>query len=195
MNPLAKCPVCGAAVFFFQSEFGGRVYFDELGPPWPKHPCTSVTEPISGAKRAPSAGRRVSAPWFHKGWRPFIIAEATFVQDRIIQICLVMGIQKKLSVYTSSEIAQAGLSLKEIVAHIRPVNSGRYEISYIDAAGQPKKLRAFRKKSRMVKAVNSKLLYEMKAASTKPARKVRKRRKLWAQKSAIVANKSVSVSR
>jgi hypothetical protein len=27
-------------VFFYQSPFGGRVFFDDLGWPWPKHPCT-----------------------------------------------------------------------------------------------------------------------------------------------------------
>lgn len=36
----AKCPVCKESVFFYQSEFGGRVFFDSLGWPWPKHPCT-----------------------------------------------------------------------------------------------------------------------------------------------------------
>jgi hypothetical protein len=41
VRPNATCPVCGASVFFFQNEHGSRVYFDELGPPWPKHPCTS----------------------------------------------------------------------------------------------------------------------------------------------------------
>ena len=41
VNPNAHCPVCGAEVYFYQSPYGGRVFFDELGPPWPKHPCTS----------------------------------------------------------------------------------------------------------------------------------------------------------
>jgi len=40
VNPNATCPVCGASVFFYQSPEGGKVYFDSLGPPWPKHPCT-----------------------------------------------------------------------------------------------------------------------------------------------------------
>lgn len=40
LNPNAKCPVCGVKVFFFQSEDGGRVFFDDVGWPWPKHPCT-----------------------------------------------------------------------------------------------------------------------------------------------------------
>ena len=40
VNPNADCPVCGQPVFFYQNHSGSRVYFDELGPPWPKHPCT-----------------------------------------------------------------------------------------------------------------------------------------------------------
>jgi hypothetical protein len=40
VNPNAECPVCGAPVFFYQNEHGSRVFFDELAPPWPKHPCT-----------------------------------------------------------------------------------------------------------------------------------------------------------
>ena len=40
VNPNARCPVCGESVYFYQSPNGGRVFFDELGPPWPKHPCT-----------------------------------------------------------------------------------------------------------------------------------------------------------
>lgn len=38
--PNARCPVCGAQVFFFANSLGSRVFFDGLGPPWPKHPCT-----------------------------------------------------------------------------------------------------------------------------------------------------------
>src|SRR5580698_9339053 len=44
VNPNARCPVCGADVYFYQSPYGGRVFFDELGPPWPKHPCTSSND-------------------------------------------------------------------------------------------------------------------------------------------------------
>lgn len=39
-RPNATCPVCGAFVYFYANELGSRVYFDEIGPPWPKHPCT-----------------------------------------------------------------------------------------------------------------------------------------------------------
>jgi hypothetical protein len=40
VNPNAHCPVCGERVFFYQSPHGGRVFFDNLGWPWPKHGCT-----------------------------------------------------------------------------------------------------------------------------------------------------------
>jgi peptidoglycan/xylan/chitin deacetylase (PgdA/CDA1 family) len=40
VTPNATCPECGADVFFYQNQYGSRVYFDDLGPPWPKHPCT-----------------------------------------------------------------------------------------------------------------------------------------------------------
>lgn len=39
VNPNARCPVCEKSVFYYESEHGGKVWFDELGPPWPKHPC------------------------------------------------------------------------------------------------------------------------------------------------------------
>jgi putative hemolysin len=34
VNPNAKCPVCGDAVYFYANEHGSRVFFDDLGPPW-----------------------------------------------------------------------------------------------------------------------------------------------------------------
>lgn len=49
VNPNARCPVCSAEVFFYKSPTGGRVYFDALGPPWPKHPC------ISGGSEVPDS--------------------------------------------------------------------------------------------------------------------------------------------
>lgn len=44
VNPNARCPVCDAPVFYYQNEYGSRVFFDDLGPPWPKHGCTDNTE-------------------------------------------------------------------------------------------------------------------------------------------------------
>lgn len=77
--PNAICPVCGCEVFFYQSPFGGRVFFDSLGPPWPKHPCTDQSRSLNtnvrsidrvyGIKRAPSTP--AVRPLFKRSeWRP-----------------------------------------------------------------------------------------------------------------------------
>lgn len=59
VNPDARCPECGAIVFFYQSPYGGRVFFDDLGWPWPKHPCTDNPRTQSGTvKRVDQKSRR-----------------------------------------------------------------------------------------------------------------------------------------
>lgn len=56
VNPNATCPVCGKTVFFYQSPHGGRVFFDALGWPWPKHPCTDTTAAQTGKVPTPRRG-------------------------------------------------------------------------------------------------------------------------------------------
>lgn len=65
--PNAACPVCGARVFFYQSPYGGRVFFDDLGPPWPKHGCTdNIPQPVSRTPKRQSDG---SAPEHSPAWK------------------------------------------------------------------------------------------------------------------------------
>jgi hypothetical protein len=66
-TPNARCPVCGASVFFYQSPYGGRVYFDSLGPPWPKHPCT--THEYLASSGLPSRKSEYLG-WYQEGWKP-----------------------------------------------------------------------------------------------------------------------------
>jgi hypothetical protein len=58
-DPNALCPVCGATVFYYQNSSGSRVFFDDLGWPWPKHPCTDNPAAQSGKVRRPVAKRRL----------------------------------------------------------------------------------------------------------------------------------------
>lgn len=54
--PNARCPVCSSSVYFYDLVNTGRVYFDELGAPWPKHPCTDkLSEFNAGAVNAGDA--------------------------------------------------------------------------------------------------------------------------------------------
>ena len=34
-----QCRYCGKEVRYYENEYGSRVFFDHLGPPWPKHRC------------------------------------------------------------------------------------------------------------------------------------------------------------
>jgi len=45
VNP-STCKYCGQEVYFYANEYGSRVFFDELGPPWPKHCCENLPLPI-----------------------------------------------------------------------------------------------------------------------------------------------------
>ena len=40
LSPNARCPVCEDPVYFYANSYGSRVFFDDVGPPWPKHECT-----------------------------------------------------------------------------------------------------------------------------------------------------------
>lgn len=50
INHNARCPRCNERVFYYQNQYGSRVFFDELAPLWTKHPCTDNRAP-SGATR------------------------------------------------------------------------------------------------------------------------------------------------
>lgn len=70
-------------MFFYQSPFGGKVFFDELGPPWPKHPCTDSGLGMNlGGQRSSlahkqhsgnttTANRLPRAP--RAGWAPLVV--------------------------------------------------------------------------------------------------------------------------
>jgi hypothetical protein len=66
-------------VYFFQATNGGRVFFDELGPPWPKHPCTDRSTDDSPVviDRLPGRASGTATPsWERDGWSPFLLTEA-----------------------------------------------------------------------------------------------------------------------
>jgi len=48
IDPNARCPVCGDQVFYYQSPHGGRVFFNDVGWPWEKHPCTDNPKSQTG---------------------------------------------------------------------------------------------------------------------------------------------------
>ena len=72
VNPRSKCPVCREPVFFYRSPNGGGVYFDALGHPWPKQPCTesSVSLPMRPTLDHILSDRKA---WVRQGWSAIIL--------------------------------------------------------------------------------------------------------------------------
>lgn len=77
-TPNARCPVCSASVFFYVSPYGGRVFFDNLGPPWPKHPCTDNGRPPRLEYGAP----QTNAVWQMGGLMPFTVDGVLWGKER-----------------------------------------------------------------------------------------------------------------
>ena len=128
--PNARCPVCRAPVFFYQSTSGGRVFFDELGPPWPKHPCTTLHRsplPIEpGQARAAESSGRLQQ-WQKGGWRPLLVRFATPVDSRITCIQGTLD-QNLVTFYMRTVGARSGVRLEassEAVYLVRPMERGR----------------------------------------------------------------------
>ena len=86
VNPNARCPECNAEVYFYQSPYGGRVFFDDLGWPWPKHPCTDKPSVQTGKfhRLEPKRSRPFRSAGGEKAM-VFRLAELTSEND---QVCL-----------------------------------------------------------------------------------------------------------
>ena len=85
-NPNASCPVCGASVFFYQSPYGARVFFDELGPPWRKHPCTDNSNHYDHVV-APKIGQTSTEfRWQKSAWSPALDFKLSKVRSNVYQI-------------------------------------------------------------------------------------------------------------
>jgi hypothetical protein len=85
--PNCSCSVCGALIFFYRSPNGGAVFFDELGPPWPKHGCLDGMYPrkpkhtkISEIKKNPRQYR------WQSNWEPLFINLIKNVDRQVIEI-------------------------------------------------------------------------------------------------------------
>jgi hypothetical protein len=128
VSPNANCPVCGVAVFFFQSSNGGRVFFDELGPPWPKHPCTNNR---LNEKCKPSFK---SYRWQSDGWSPFIISGSVSINNDLIKVSGSHGLLELTIYLVKSEIPgpkEASETLFLSLIQARSVSEGRFEISLL----------------------------------------------------------------
>lgn len=98
--PNARCPECGDNVFFYRSPNGGSVFFDDLGPPWPKHPCTEGNFTKSPQRRPPPKAYTIENLKCGKdGWLPIQITEIASTSAKEIVKISFSASQSSQSVY------------------------------------------------------------------------------------------------
>ena len=150
VNPNAKCPVCGVAVFYYRSPYGGSVFFDELGPPWPKHPCTdnsSIPEPITASERTQLGSDESEYEWQRKEWEPykiFSVMDYPAINGKKIEnsfVCILGWYGGSIvSLYCRKEQGGYNMSHKSLVSDgtlvfVRKGTGERYELSLYSVEG------------------------------------------------------------
>lgn len=139
--PGAHCPVCGADVFFYNSPDGGRVFFDELGPPWPKHPCTDNGDAIRQVEK-PSAR---SYSWLLQGWHPLKVVSAVWVDPRIVQVnALYREVALRLFKPVPRKPKEGGVGLGSLL-QAKEFDELRYVVSTVDGMGSEKRFFLYRR--------------------------------------------------
>jgi hypothetical protein len=139
-------------VGFFLSFTGrGASFFDELGPPWPKHPCTDSTSSPAGfdSHRSQPVRRFERYDWERDGWAPFFITSAININPLIKKIRgsfqgedLVLYIRSALKNHrTQSSVTNSSL------AHLRRVDSITFDISVFTPSVGPLIGKAFLRQS------------------------------------------------
>lgn len=132
-NPNAKCPRCGANVFFYRSPDGGCVFFDELGSPWPKHECLHADEQ---PKPHPlSSGRRRHPTWpfvWMKKW-PLPNKEGTLLSDVDDRLLIVRTNWLKIPLWTPIWLSRHPTVAGRYRASLPRVKDGNVSESAYDA--------------------------------------------------------------
>lgn len=138
--PNAHCPVCGATVFFYQSPYGGRTFFDELGPPWPKHPCTDNNGNI--VRVSGSVAPRSS--WSSVGWAPFLIVSIERFDPELLMLEGKYN-DLPLRVYVKQSFRRYGDLdgvTRQTAIHMRRMGGDRFELSFLWTMNRPATIHA-----------------------------------------------------
>ena len=151
--PNAKCPVCGAAVFFHQSSDGGRVFLDELGPPWPKHPCTDNGGILTRLHSYEPASVARTPSCMGQGWDPLFIL---CVLGRHKYVYEVKGNYQNssITIYFVKRRSRHSSIIEGItqdtIAFLKTAGNGHYKVELLSSSGVPIQLLAYSRKTEAV---------------------------------------------
>lgn len=133
------CSACGNAVFVYQSKHGGRAVFDELGPPWLKHPCSDGARAVRlSASDQSLPTRRYS--WQEAGWLPITDLIVDPVGANHVRLHGQHNSQL-LTLYIPVTTVDAGADPVTQIAdspiHARQMIDGTYELAFLTQDFRP----------------------------------------------------------
>lgn len=138
--PNASCPVCREPVFFYQSENGGRVFFDDLGPPWPKHRCTdssSYPKQITSHSITNILSSNNKYLWEKEGWQPFFILSVSKIGKYSLKVSGVTDGKKitfNIQPAQKHHVKHDNIST-DCIAHLLKGKKGGYKLSIATTIG------------------------------------------------------------
>lgn len=131
-TPNANCPECNDPVFFYQNERGSRVFFDELGPPWPKHPCTDSGQFVPFAAKQVDAK---SSSACNAGWSVVELLNVTKTSTGQYRFDLKLNASGSIPLFINSYDVEVRANLKllsnESICFLKQESKGIYSISLL----------------------------------------------------------------
>lgn len=151
--PNSTCPICGERVFYYENSHGSKVWFDDLGPPWPIHGCFQDGYAQLPSKRNTEENKneplhlknidsvdptyRVANPnqenaeFLLVSKTPCtIVKNITRAQNSYITAKIYDPINQHKAIFLISETS--GISTRNHICFALANNTGSYDISYFD---------------------------------------------------------------
>ena len=149
--PNAQCPVCGELVFYYCNEYGSSVFFDELGPPWPKHPCTNraaIAQPLAPSVGAVASYSRVPH-WSREGWHLAVVGHVASIDNHVCEV----SVRDKASgadqlMYATTRQARGAIDIigafpKHALVFMRQIRSEIFSLTTLDRTLRSVQFEAF----------------------------------------------------
>lgn len=134
--PNVTCQRCGAKVFYYEHPNGARVLFDQLGPPWPKHPCYEVTQKGKVRKPAVTKSRTDWASWKQGLWSPVIVQANVLSEDgKNVKIMAIGESQRVFFELPLSLLRNRGLTLAsvaDLLIQIQEISASAFNVQLHD---------------------------------------------------------------
>jgi len=132
--PNIRCKCCGDEIYFYQSPYGGKVFFNELGHPWEKHCCepkccAKEKETISYDRLGIRSVTSNKPSWEKNGWTPAIFIKKESYDSYLTKIIVKSMINdREYSFFVQTTLS---LDIEESFAiNFRILDKNFYEISF-----------------------------------------------------------------